>query len=110
MPYHWRVFKALLGKELKGYVYAQDEDEAQEVWEEYVGGNDYQDVDNETGVHNTHHANRFIEIEDLEFYASSSEEGGAVVFLSPAELTDHHIEADDVEHAHVFYVVEDSQD
>jgi hypothetical protein len=106
MPYHWRVYKAMLGDELKGYVYAQDEDEAQDVWDEQVGGDDYQDVDNEAAVHNTHHANQFIEIEDLEFYASSEEEGGAIVFLAPNELTDMHIEPEMVEEAHVFYVCE----
>lgn len=106
MPYHWCVFKALLGGELKGYVYAQDQEEAQHVWEAFVGGNDYQDVDNETGVHNTHHANQFEEIQDLEFYAVPEEEGGFVVFLSPAELADHHIEPAHTEEAHVFYVVE----
>jgi hypothetical protein len=106
MPYHWHVYRAKLGGELKGYVYAQDEDQAQDIWEEHIGGDDYQEVDNETGVHNPYHANQFEEVEDLEFYASSDEEGGAIVFLAPSELTDLHIEPEMVEEAHVFYVIE----
>lgn len=81
-------------EELKGYVYAHTEPEARQAWVKAEGPA----------------VNAFIDIEDVEFYASSPDEGGYVLFLAPDELVDHFIEPDELNAPHVFYIVGEDED
>jgi hypothetical protein len=89
MGYSWRVYKAMWDEEFKGFIYAHNEAEARQAWIKSEG----------SGV------NALVEIEEVEFYISSPEEGGYVLFLHPDELVDHFIEPDQVNIPHVFYMV-----
>lgn len=104
MAYSWKVYRALFGGNLRGYVYARDEAEARDVWNTFAGITTYQDVDNEAALQDTHQANEFIEMEDAEFYVAKPEEGGCVIFLAPDELTEHIIDNEHVDEPHVFYI------
>lgn len=88
MAYSWRVYRAMWDDELKGYIYAQNEAEARQAWQHAEGTT----------------ANTFVEVEDLEYYLSSPEEGGYLIFLAPDELVDHYVEPDDINTAHVFFM------
>lgn len=89
MAYSWRVYKAMWDEELRGYVYAHNEAEARQVWTKSEGPA----------------INAMIDIDDVEFYVTSPEEGGYILFLAPDELVEHFIEPDEVNNAHVFYMV-----
>lgn len=94
MGYSWHVYKAMWDEELKGYIYAHNEAEARQAW-----------IRSESPA-----MNALIEIEDVEFYISSPEEGGYILFLAPDELVDHFIEPDQVSVPHVFYEVGEEEE
>jgi hypothetical protein len=82
--YHWNVYQVYLNSEFRGYVFAQDEKDAKRAWNAP--------------------ADRFEPMEEAEFYVTSEEEGGHVIFLAPDDLVDHLIEAEHVNEPHVLYV------
>lgn len=88
MAYQWQVYKACQGEQLQGYIFARDPEEATAVWN--------RDVAALIGTEIT-------EMEDAEFYATSPEEGGFVIFLAPDELVDFYIEPHRVGQPQVFY-------
>lgn len=107
MAYSWHVYRAMFNDQFKGYVYAHNAKEAETVWETFHGLSTYHDVDNEAGLTDSHQANRFDEMGDIEFYVTEPEEGGYVIFLSPDELVDHIIDGEHAHEAHVFYIHEE---
>lgn len=94
MAYSWHIYKAVWDEELKGYVYAHNAAEARQAW-----------TKSEAPA-----MNALVQIDDAEFYLSSPEEGGYILFLHPDELLDHHIEPDAVDTPHVFFYVGEDED
>lgn len=82
--YHWNVYKVYLKEALRGYVFAHDERDAALAWKAP--------------------ADRYEPMEEAEFYVTSEDEGGHVIFLAPDELVDHLVEAEHVNAPHVLYV------
>ncbi len=86
--YAWHVYRAMWDEEVRGYIYAHNETEAQQAWKK---------IDAPA-------ANALVEVEDVEFYVTSPAEGGYILFLSPDELVDHFIDHEDADKPHVFYI------
>jgi hypothetical protein len=94
MGYSWRIYRAMWDEEPKGYVYAHNEAEARQAWTKFEGDA----------------INAMVEIDDVEFYVTSPEEGGFILFLHPDEIIEYYIEPDEVNTPHVFYCVREEEE
>ncbi len=91
MIYHWQVYNVFFQDTLCGYVFAETSEDAENAWKAHlVKGKSLP-------------ADRFEVMEDAEFYLTSQEEGGHIIFLHPDELVDHVIEADHVFEPYVIW-------
>lgn len=105
MRYTFEVYKACLGSETKGYVYARSKEEAASAWQTLKGLEAYYNIQDATQLRNEYTADHFERMDEAEFYQASDDEGGFVIMLAPDELADRIIETSHTHDPHVFYLV-----